>query len=112
MHRPAKAHPRQVNSILDSVFGALGLTESYHGWRIVYEWDKILGSELAREAPAHRYQDGVIYVAVSSPSLRQNLQLQLDELMISIKNHPSGGAVRELRLISTRKRKAPHGHQR
>ncbi len=95
-HRPA----RPISGIVDEVISSLGLTKSYNGWLVVSNWREIVGGQIAKKAPAIRFTDGVIYVAVQDSAWRQTLHLQLEDILKTIRSHPCGRGVQKVILVS------------
>jgi predicted nucleic acid-binding Zn ribbon protein len=79
--------------------GSLGLKDRDHGWLIVQQWPEIVGSHVARRSHAVRYDDGVLYVAVSDAVWRQELAMQVENILKEIHSLPHGRIIKKLRLI-------------
>ena len=86
---------------MDSVIGSLGLQKSYNGWQVVSQWPEIVGEQIARRAKAIRFDDGTLYVAVEDASWRQNLAMDIDNILAAIHKYPFGKAVKQIKLTGT-----------
>jgi predicted nucleic acid-binding Zn ribbon protein len=83
------------------VIGSLGLSKSYNGWLVVTRWPEIVGEQLAKRAKAVRFDDGILFVVVEDAAWRQNLSMEIDNIMTAIRSYPFGKAVKQVRLIGT-----------
>jgi predicted nucleic acid-binding Zn ribbon protein len=76
----------------------LGLSKSYHGWQVVAQWSEKVGEQIAKRAKAIRFEDGVLYVSVEDASWRQNLAMEIDNILTAIHKYPFGRVVTHVRL--------------
>jgi predicted nucleic acid-binding Zn ribbon protein len=83
------------------VIGSLGLEKSFDGWSVVTKWPEIVGEQIAKRSKAVRFDDGILYVVVEDSSWRQNLALQMDDLMAAIKKYPCGKVIKQVRFIGS-----------
>ena len=95
--------PSPISGIVESVIGSLGLRNSYQGWLVVQRWPDIVGEHIARRSEAIRYDDGILYVAVSNSVWRQELAMQTEHILREIRSLPYGRVVRQLRLVHGKK---------
>lgn len=93
--------PRPIAGAVESVIGSLGIGRSYNGWLVVTRWSEIVGEQLAKRARAVRFDDGIIFVVVEDSAWRQNLSMEIDNILATIHSYPFGKAVRQIRLIGT-----------
>jgi predicted nucleic acid-binding Zn ribbon protein len=94
-----KTPPAPISSVMAGVISQLGIGKNYHGWSVVTHWPEIVGEQIARRAKALKFDDGQLIVAVPDASWRQELAMQLDELMQKIHSFPGGRVIKELRLV-------------
>jgi Dna[CI] antecedent DciA-like protein len=91
----------RVGSLVDKVLADMGLSKTLAGWKVVVFWPEIVGEHLARYSSAIRYEDGVLLVSVPDAARRQELSLQVDEMIMEkIHNTPGGKVVKRIRFIS------------
>ncbi|MFH1687509.1 MAG: DUF721 domain-containing protein [bacterium] len=90
--------PRPISGVIGKVLSGLGLKKRYDGWMVVEHWDEIVGTTIAHQARALRYEDGVLFVAVPDDSWRQQLSLQVEEILRQVRTYPFGGAIERIRL--------------
>lgn len=93
--------PKPIGGVVDAVIGSLGLGKSYDGWQVVGRWPEIVGEQIARRAKAIRFDDGVLYVVVEDASWRQNLAMEIKNILATIHKYPFGRAVTNVRLTGT-----------
>lgn len=90
--------PTRLGHLIEQVIRSLGLGEKYHGWRIVSRWPDIVGPEIARQARAVRFSDGILTVVVEKDAWRQELEMQLEVILRKVRSDSGGRAVRKIVL--------------
>ena len=95
--------PRPIGGILDSVVRNLGISRSFYGWQVVSRWPEIVGESIAHKAEAIRFDEGTLFVAVPDAAWRHQLQMQGEDILRRIHEHPRGTVIRELRFVAGRK---------
>jgi predicted nucleic acid-binding Zn ribbon protein len=90
--------PTRLGHLIEQVIGSLGLSDKYHGWRLVHRWPEIVGPEVARQARAVRFADGILTVVVEKDVWRQELEMQLESILDKIRTTAGGGAVKKIVL--------------
>jgi len=89
---------RSVGDVLPRVLARLGLAEDLDRWRVVDEWDAIVGPALARYARAVRVDGDVLVVeAESSPALFHVKHYEKD-LLARVQGHLRVATIRTLRF--------------
>ena len=83
------------------MIGSLGLSKSYNGWLVVTRWPEIVGEQIAKRSKAVRYDDGVLFVIVEDAAWRQNLSMEMDNIMAAIRSYPFGKVIKHVRLIGS-----------
>jgi hypothetical protein len=101
--------PQPISGLIDKVMGNLGLSQSYRGWQVVALWPEIVGEHYAARSRAIRFSEGVLFVAVEDAAWRQELSMQVDEVMKKIHKYPFGRAVSRIRLVKGDKRTEQNG---
>jgi predicted nucleic acid-binding Zn ribbon protein len=87
-----------VGDALSRVLTRLGLAEDLDRWRVVNDWDAIVGPSLARYARAVRVDGDVLVVeAESSPALFHVKHFEKD-LLARVQGHLRVGTIRTLRF--------------
>jgi hypothetical protein len=101
--------PQPIAGLIDKVMGNLGMSQSYRGWQVVTKWPEIVGEHYAARSRAIRFSDGVLFVAVDDAAWRQELAMQVDEVLKKIRSFPFGRAVSQIRLVKGDKRAEQNG---
>jgi predicted nucleic acid-binding Zn ribbon protein len=94
-----------LGSVIDSVLDSVGLTQRYNGAQVVSRWTEIVGDQIASRAKAVKYEAGTLYVVVEDSAWRQNLSMELENILAQIRKYPFGRAVTEIRLIANQRGK-------
>ncbi len=95
--------PKVLGGVIDNLVHSLGIAKSYHGWMVVTKWPEIVGQQIAKEAEAIRFDDGVLYVAVPDAAWRQNLAMDVEKILNKIQSYPFGRVVTQVRLVQGKK---------
>jgi len=103
--------PQPISGLIDKVMGNLGLSQSYRGWQVVTLWPEIVGEYYAARSRAIRFSEGVLFVAVEDAAWRQELAMQVDEVLKKIHKYPFGRAVSRIRLVKGDKRTEQDGNK-
>ena len=91
--------PIIMSGIVERIIASLGLKRDYYGWQIVSRWPEIVGEHYARKSRALRFDQGVLFVAVSDASWRQQLAMDSEKILRLIHGCPHGDVVKQLRLV-------------
>jgi len=97
-------HPQPLSGVVSKLMRKFGLAQRYDGWMVVTNWNDIVGPTLAQKTRATRFDDGVLHVAVEDDSWRQELSMQLEQILQEIHKRPYGRAVKKIRLERGNKR--------
>jgi len=95
----AKRNVKPISGIIGKIFHSLGLSQNYNGWSVVNKWPEIVGKEINEHARAFEFNEGVLIVAVEDSSWRQQLSMQLEDILEKIHSYPFGRAVKSIRLV-------------
>jgi predicted nucleic acid-binding Zn ribbon protein len=95
--------PKPIGGVIENVVRSLGISRSYHGWLVVSRWPDIVGEHIAKASRAFRFEEGTLYVAVPEASWRNELSLQIEDILKKIHSYPFGRVVKELRLVQGEK---------
>lgn len=98
-----KANIYKLSGALDSVVKSLGLTKKYYGWLIVSNWPVIAGEQIAKVSKAVRFKEGTLYIGVEDSAWRQELLMQSESIMESIRKQPYGKVVKQVRFVKGEK---------
>lgn len=88
----------RLGNILESLMSSLGQRRNYHGWQIVKNWPTVVGEEIAHVSRAMRFAEGILSVNVASDAWRQELEMQLEQILGKIRSRPGGKAVKKIVL--------------
>ncbi len=101
--KPTK--PQALGNVIESVFDSVGLTQRYNGFLVISRWSELVGEQIANRARAVRCEDGILYIVVEDAAWRQNLSMELENILKQIRSHPFGRVVTQLRLIANERGK-------
>jgi predicted nucleic acid-binding Zn ribbon protein len=90
--------PSRLGDLIEKMVASLGQSGRFYGWRMVAEWPQIVGPEIAKISRAVRFSEGVLTVVVEKDVWRQELEMQLDEILTRIWSRPGGKAVQKVVL--------------
>jgi len=90
--------PVRLGGLIERLVTSLGQADKYHGWQTVARWKEIVGPETARHCRAIRFSEGILTVVVEKDVWRQELEMQLDDILAKIWSKPGGRAVTKIVL--------------
>ena len=94
-----KISPQPISGVIGKIMRTFGISKSYYGWMVVEKWPEIVGKELAQRSKAIRFEDGVLYVAVTDDTWRQEISMKSDEIISQIHSYPFGRSIKQIRLL-------------
>ncbi len=84
---------------IDSMLRKFGIDNAVAQNKALNMWDEIVGDNVARNTKPDRVEHGVIIVKVSSPTWRQELYFQKNEIIEKINNTIGKRVIRDIRFI-------------
>ncbi len=95
-----KSHnqPSRLGDLIENLVKSSGQSSQFYGWRVVSRWPDLVGPEIARISKAVRFSEGILTVVVEKDVWRQELEMQLEEILARIWQQPGGNAVRKIVL--------------
>lgn len=78
---------------------AYGLEEKYQASRIVFLWEQVMGSIVARETLQISVEAGVLLVAVRSATLRQELFYMREQIRQRLNEEVGTQFIRSIRIV-------------
>ncbi len=97
-HGKREGEDQHVSSLLDAFLKAHRLETGMQAHRIEQAWESIMGAPIARYTESVRFREGVLYVSLSSPALRQELRYGLSKILKSFQEEFGEEAVTEIVL--------------
>ncbi|HDL02183.1 MAG TPA: DUF721 domain-containing protein [candidate division Zixibacteria bacterium] len=94
-----KNKPQPISGVIGKIMSSFGISKTYHGWMVVEKWSEIVGKELAQRSKAIRFEDGILYVAVTDDAWRQEISMKSDEIISQIHSYPFGRSTKQIRLL-------------
>ena len=91
-------NPTPLGRLIEQVMQSFGLGEKFHGWQAVRRWPEIVGPEIAKQAKAVRFAEGVLTVVVEKDAWRQELEMHLERILFKFRSLPGGNAVKKIVL--------------
>ena len=98
--RGGQERAAKIGPLMDKILAGFGLLHTLGGWRIVTGWPQIVGEKIAEVSRAIRFSDDTLLVSVPDDGWRQQLSLEVDEILDKIHVLPGGKAVRKIHFIS------------
>lgn len=88
--------PRSLGSILDGVIDQLGIRSKLRESEVVDAWFEISGPAVSAITESIWVSSGRLFVKVSSPTWRHELNLQRDEWRDRLNDHVGSRVIREI----------------
>ena len=103
--------PRPLSGVIEKLMRSLGQSTNFHGWQVVSHWPEIVGEQIASRATVVRFSEGVLYVAVNDAVWRQEIAMQMDEMLGRIHAYPFGRVVKRVQLVKAERRTNQDGNR-
>ena len=84
---------------IDSMLKKFGIDSAVSQNKALNIWDEIVGKNVAKNTQPDRVEHGVIIVKVSSPTWRQELYFQKNEIIQKINNTIGKNVIKDIRFI-------------
>ena len=84
---------------IDSMLRKFGIDNAIAQNKALNIWNEIVGDKVAKNTEPDRVEHGVIIVKVSSPTWRQELYFQKNEIIKKINNKIGRNVIRDIRFI-------------
>jgi len=91
---------------VDVVLQRYNLWETYRHQRVLLFWERVVGSQTAQVSRAERFSDGTLWIAVSSPTVAQELSFFEARYIERINDLSGKEVLRRIRFIPGQFRKA------
>ncbi len=101
--------PARLDGVLHKLMSSMGLARRWYGWQVVVTWPEIVGPQLAEVSRALRFAEGVLTVVVEKDVWRQELEMQMDDILARVHEHPGGKVVDRIVLKAGSMRKESDG---
>ena len=87
-----------VGDVLPRLLSRLGLAENLDRWRVVLDWDELVGPALARYAKAVRVEGDVLVVEAESSTALFHVKHFEKDLLARVQAHLRTGTIGALRF--------------
>ena len=87
---------------VDIVLQRYNLWETYRHQRVLLFWEKVVGNQIAQISRAERFSDGTLWIAVSSPTVAQELSFFEARYIERINDLSGEEVLRRIRFIPGR----------
>ncbi len=84
---------------IDLMLKKFGIENAVSQNKAINIWNEIVGEKVAKNTEPERVEHGVIIVKVSSPTWRQELYFQKEEIIKKLNNSIGKKAIRDIRFI-------------
>jgi len=88
----------RVGDVLTRVLGRLGLAADLDRWRVVNEWDSVVGASLAQHARAVRVEGDVLVIEADSSAALYHVKHYEKQMLANVQAHLRVGTIRNLRF--------------
>ncbi len=89
-----------ISQAVESLVDTVGFKQRYDAYQVVSRWPELVGEQIANRARAVKFDDGTLYVVVEDAAWRQNLSMELENILKQVRSHPFGRVVTQVRLIA------------
>ena len=79
--------PKHISRIVPRVLEVMNVRGTLKNWQVVREWEKIVGSNIARHARAVSVDSENLFVAVDNPVWQSQLFLMKSDILNKLKSY-------------------------
>ena len=98
--KPAlRRNEESLGEVMRRMLRAYGLEKKYQASRIVFLWEQVMGSIVARETLQISVEAGVLLVAVRSATLRQELFYMREQIRQRLNEEVGTQFIRSIRIV-------------
>jgi|TARA_B100000315_G_scaffold257983_1_gene308674 predicted nucleic acid-binding Zn ribbon protein len=90
---------RTLKTALNIFLTKSGLDKGVKQERAVLVWKEAVGDLIAENAVAEKAEHGTLFVRVSTPTWRQELQLKKSEILEKVNKKAGFGAIKDIKFI-------------
>lgn len=90
---------QSLKMAIDSMLRKFGIANAVAQNNALIVWNEVVGENVAKNAAADRVEHGVLVVKVSSPTWRQELHFQKEEILKKINIKIGKNIIRDIRFI-------------
>lgn len=90
---------QSIKITIDSMLRRFGIDNAIAQNNALNIWNDVVGETVAKNAIPDRVEHGVLIVKVSSPTWRQELYFQKDEIIKKLNNKIGKKVIRDIRFI-------------
>lgn len=90
--------PRHIGESIKLLIRDLGFEKKVNEIRVIEEWDKIVGSNIAKIARVERVEGSILYVKVSSMTWRTELLFQKQAILQKIEMVIGKDIIKDIRF--------------
>ena len=93
-----RQYPREMSDILNGFLRANGLEMPLKQHRLVNAWDEVVGSVVARYTEEKSIRNQTLWVKISSPAVRAEVQMQRTRFVEELNNKVGGQVITDIRV--------------
>lgn len=93
-----RQHPKQIESIVQSIMIDNGLATMLLQRRILNEWDSVVGDFVARNTVEKTIRNQTLYVRIPNPALRSELSMRKTEIINALNAKVSARVIYDLKI--------------
>lgn len=93
-----KQHPRDISDVLSAFLRNNGLETPLLQRRLVDSWDEVAGDVVARYTEEKAIRNQTLWVKISSPALRYDLQMRRSDLVRDLNARVGAQIITDVRI--------------
>jgi predicted nucleic acid-binding Zn ribbon protein len=96
--RGARKNPKGIAQALAEWSAALGIDQTLRRYAVITGWEEIVGAQIARVTRPQRFENGVLFVSVTTAPWRAELSLQRMEIIAKLNKAAGSRIVKDIRF--------------
>ena len=90
---------RTLKTALNIFLAKSGLDKGVKQEKAILVWKEAVGEAIAKQTKAEKAEHGILFVRVSSPTWRQELQLKKAEILETVNKKAGFRAIKDIKFI-------------
>ena len=93
-----RQHPRGISDVLSAFLRSNGLETPLLQHRLVDSWEEVAGSMVARYTEEKKISNQTLWVKISSPALRSDLQMRRSDLVRELNDRVGAQIITDIKI--------------
>ena len=94
-----KAEASSVKTVIEDLLKSYRIKDKFDENKLIANWEQIMGTVIAKRTDKVFVKNKVLYAKINSPSLRNELNIAKQKVMVLIREHVDEGVVKDVKFV-------------